>query len=109
MVRDIGRFFAHFREQHHIPGRIQIGQGGQPAVGNLVAEDRTQARELVLGLIPAGSEVNQASSKTVDDLGIGEAIVEREEYIALKPRIWSTGLTNFYLNSIAGVARQSAA
>lgn len=55
----------------------------------LVAEDRTQARDLVLGLIPAGSEVNQASSKTVDELGIGEALVERDEYVALKPRIWS--------------------
>ncbi len=54
-----------------------------------IAEDREQARELVLGLIPAGSEVNQASSKTVDELGIGEALVEREEYIALKPMLWS--------------------
>ena len=44
---------------------------------------------MVLGLIPDGSEVNQASSKTVDDLGIGQAIIERDEYIALKPRIWS--------------------
>ena len=54
-----------------------------------IADDRTQARDLVLGLIPDGSEVNQASSKTVDDLGIGQAIIERDEYIALKPRIWS--------------------
>ncbi len=55
----------------------------------LVAEGRARARDLVLGLIPAGSEVNQASSRTVDELGIGEALVERDEYIALKPRIWS--------------------
>jgi hypothetical protein len=54
-----------------------------------IAEDRTQARDIVLGLIPAGSEVNQASSRTVDELGIGQAIIERDEYIALKPRLWS--------------------
>ncbi len=54
-----------------------------------VAADRDQAREQVLGLIPAGSEVNQASSITVDELGIGDALVERDEYIALKPRLWS--------------------
>jgi hypothetical protein len=54
-----------------------------------IAEDRDAARELVLGLIPAGSEVNQASSRTVDELGIGEALVERDEYVALKPMLWS--------------------
>lgn len=54
-----------------------------------IAEDRATAKEIVLDLIPVGSEVNQASSKTVDDLGIGQAIIDREEYVALKPRIWS--------------------
>jgi hypothetical protein len=54
-----------------------------------VAEDRDEAREVVLGLIPAGSEVNQASSRTVDELGIGQALVERDEYVALKPMLWS--------------------
>jgi L-lactate utilization protein LutC len=54
-----------------------------------IAEDREQAREFALELIPAGSEVNQASSKTVDELGIGEALVERAEYTALRPMLWS--------------------
>ncbi|MET0772920.1 MAG: LUD domain-containing protein [Candidatus Limnocylindrales bacterium] len=54
-----------------------------------IAEDREQARELALGLIPDGSDVNQASSKTVDELGIGEALVERAEYTALRPLLWS--------------------
>ena len=54
-----------------------------------IAEDRAQARDLALELIPNGSEVNQASSKTIDELGIGDAIVEREEYVALKPTLWS--------------------
>jgi hypothetical protein len=54
-----------------------------------VAEDREQARELALELIPNGSAVNQASSRTVDDLGIGEALVERAEYTALRPMLWS--------------------
>jgi hypothetical protein len=54
-----------------------------------VAEDREHARELALELIPNGSEVNQASSRTVDELGIGEALVERAEYTALRPMLWS--------------------
>ncbi len=54
-----------------------------------IANDREEARELVLGLIPVGSEVNQASSRTVDELGIGDAVVERAEYVALKPQLWS--------------------
>ena len=54
-----------------------------------IAEDRAQARDLALELIPNGSEVNQASSKTIDELGIGDAIVERDEYVALKPTLWS--------------------
>ncbi len=54
-----------------------------------VAEDRDQAREFALELIPNGSEVNQASSKTVDELGIGDALVERAEYTALRPLLWS--------------------
>lgn len=54
-----------------------------------VVSDRAAARDAVLDLIPAGSEVNQASSITVDELGIGEALVEREEFVALKPRLWS--------------------
>jgi hypothetical protein len=54
-----------------------------------IADDRDQARDLVLGLIPTGSEVNQASSKTVDELGIGQALVERDDYVALKPTLWA--------------------
>jgi hypothetical protein len=54
-----------------------------------VANDRQQARDLVLSLIPSGSEVHQASSRTVDELGIGDALIELDEYVALKPRLWS--------------------
>ncbi len=54
-----------------------------------IAQERDQARELALELIPNGSDVHQASSKTVDELGIGEALVERAEYTALRPLLWS--------------------
>lgn len=54
-----------------------------------VAEDREQAREIALALIPRGSEVNQAGSRTVDELGIGDALVERAEYTALRPKLRS--------------------
>ena len=54
-----------------------------------IAEDREQAREFALAFIPSGSDVNQASSRTIDDLGIGQALAESAEYTALRPMLWS--------------------
>ena len=54
-----------------------------------IAEDRAQARELALSLIPAGSVVHQASSRTVDELGIGQALVDLDAFTALRPTLWT--------------------
>lgn len=54
----------------------------------LIARDRGQARELVLGLLPAGGEVHQGASQTLDDLGLTGEVGESGRYDAVRPRLW---------------------
>ena len=54
-----------------------------------IVEDGDEAKALVLGLIPDGAEVHQASSTTLDVIGVTEAIATADRFEALRPRIWS--------------------
>jgi hypothetical protein len=54
-----------------------------------VVDDGEAAKALVLELIPDGSEVHSASSTTLDQIGITEAIANSDRFEALRPRIWS--------------------
>ena len=54
-----------------------------------VVDDAAAAKELVLELIPEGSEVHAASSTTLDEIGVTEAIATSGRYDAIRPRIWS--------------------
>lgn len=53
------------------------------------ATDAADAKRIVLGLIPAGSEVHHGASRTLEQTGISEAIESSGRYEALRPRIWS--------------------
>jgi L-lactate utilization protein LutC len=53
----------------------------------IVVETGDEARELVLGLVPAGAEVYSGKSKTLEDTGIYAALVESGRYDALRPRL----------------------
>ncbi len=55
----------------------------------LVAENGDKARELVLSLVPQGSEVFTASSVTVDSIGLSAAFNESGKYDAVKPKLFS--------------------
>jgi hypothetical protein len=55
----------------------------------LRATDAADAKRIVLGLIPAGSEVHHGASTTLEQTGITEAIESSSDYEALRPRIWS--------------------
>lgn len=55
----------------------------------LRAKDAEQAKRVVLGLIPDGSQVNHGASATLDATGITEEIEESGRYEALRPQIWS--------------------
>ena len=49
------------------------------------AHDRAEAKQIVLDLIPAGSEVSHGVSKTLQDTGIMDALDERFDYLV--PRL----------------------
>jgi len=55
----------------------------------LRAGNAGEAKRIVLGLIPAGSEVYQGASQTLDVSGITEEIEMSSRYEALRPRVFS--------------------
>jgi bisphosphoglycerate-independent phosphoglycerate mutase (AlkP superfamily) len=55
----------------------------------LRAADAAEAKRIVLGLIPAGSQVHHGASETLEATGIRDAIEKSGRYEAIRPRIWS--------------------
>jgi LUD domain len=55
----------------------------------LRAADAAEAKEIVLGLIPEGSEVHHGASQTLDLTGITDAIDRSGRYDPIRPRIFS--------------------
>jgi LUD domain len=54
----------------------------------LRAADAAEAKRIVLGLIPEGSQVHHGASQSLDDTGITAEIETSGRYEALRPRIW---------------------
>ena len=55
----------------------------------LRAADAAEAKEVVLGLIPDGSEVHHGASMSLDVAGISDEIDKSGRYESLRPRIFS--------------------
>ena len=55
----------------------------------IVVETGDQARQAVLELIPEGAEVHSGKSKTLEDVGLYQELVESGRYEALRPRIFA--------------------
>jgi len=55
----------------------------------LRAGDAAEAKRIVLGLIPAGSQVHHGASQSLDTSGITAEIEKSGRYEPLRPRIWS--------------------
>src|SRR3954468_20869226 len=53
------------------------------------AANAHDAKQIVLDLIPEGSEVYHGASQSLDGAGITEAIEQSAGYVALRPQIWS--------------------
>jgi hypothetical protein len=51
--------------------------------------DKAEAKRLVLGLIPAGSQVHHGASQTLEVTGITDELEKSARYDAVGPRIWS--------------------
>src|SRR5438034_1420378 len=55
----------------------------------LRAADAAEAKRIVLGLIPDGSQVHQGASQSLELAGITDEIERSGRYEPLRPRIWS--------------------
>src|SRR5713101_2800965 len=55
----------------------------------LRAADAEEAKRIVLGLIPDGSEVDHGASQSLEVSGITDEIEKSGRYEPLRPRIWS--------------------
>src|SRR6266542_7034992 len=55
----------------------------------LRAADGAEAKRIVLGLIPDGSQVHHGASQSLEWSGIAEEIEKSGRYEPLRPRIWS--------------------
>ena len=51
-----------------------------------VVDDAAAARDLILSLIPAGAEVSQGASETLEQIGVTAAIEEPGRFDAIRPR-----------------------
>ncbi len=52
----------------------------------MVVDTAAQARDAALALVPEGAEVHWAKSKTLDDLGISEALLDTARFDPIRPR-----------------------
>jgi hypothetical protein len=55
----------------------------------LRARNRAEAKRIVLDLIPAGSQVHQGASQSLDASGITDEIERSDRYQSLRPRVFS--------------------
>jgi L-lactate utilization protein LutC len=55
----------------------------------LRAADAADAKRIVLGLIPDGSQVHHGASLSLEEAGITAAIEQPDRYEPLRPRLWS--------------------
>lgn len=57
----------------------------------VIAEDGDSARAAVLRMIPKGSEVMTATSRTLETIGLNQAINESSDYAAVIPKLMALG------------------
>jgi LUD domain len=55
----------------------------------IVVETGDDAREIVLGLIPEGSEVHSGKSRTLEETGLYQVLAESGRYDALRPKMFA--------------------
>ena len=58
-------------------------------IGVLRAANAAEAKRIVLGLIPEGSQVHHGASQSLEQSGITDAFAESDDYEFLRPRLYS--------------------
>jgi LUD domain len=59
---------------------------GHNHIEAVVVDTGAEARERVIGLVPAGSEVHWAKSRTLEELGLTEVFLDATRYDPVRPR-----------------------
>jgi hypothetical protein len=85
--QEIARRFATLADD----ARVRRATAALEANGITVlrAADASEAKRIVLGLIPAGSQVHHGASETLAVSGITAELENSGRYDAIRPRIWS--------------------
>jgi hypothetical protein len=85
--RDVARRFGTMADE----SRVRRAAAALEANGISVlrAANAAEARRIVLGLIPDGSQVHHGASQSLEVSGITEAFQDSDAYDFLRPRIWS--------------------
>jgi L-lactate utilization protein LutC len=85
--RDVARRFGTIADE----SRVRRAAAALEANGISVlrAANAAEARRIVLGLIPDGSQVHHGASQSLEVSGITEAFQDSDAYDFLRPRIWS--------------------
>jgi hypothetical protein len=84
--RSLSRRFATLADESRVKRTTAALEANGISV--LRAADATEARRIVLGLIPHGSQVHHGASQTLDVAGITEEIDKSGLYKPLRPRIF---------------------
>jgi hypothetical protein len=85
--RSISRRFGTIADEARVKRTAAALEGNGISV--LRAADAAEARRIVLGLIPEGSQVHHGASQSLDVSGIADEIEKSGRYEPLRPRIWS--------------------
>ena len=89
--RDVQRRFGTVADHARVTRTAAALEANGIAV--LRAADAADAKRIVLGLIPAGSQVYHGASQSLADSGITEAIEKSGRFDPIRPRIWSMDRT----------------
>jgi hypothetical protein len=85
--REISRRFGTLAEEARVKRTAAALEAN--GISALRAADAAEAKRIVLGLIPAGSQVHHGASQTLEVTGITEALENSGRYEPLRPRIFS--------------------
>ena len=84
--RSISRRFGRLSDEARVSRAAAALEAN--GIGVLRAADAAEAKRIVLGLIPDGSQVYHGASQTLEATGIIEALETSGRYEPLRPQIW---------------------
>lgn len=85
--RSLSRHFATLPDEDRVRRTAAALEAN--GIGVLRAANAADAKRIVLGLIPEGSQVHHGASQTLEATGITEALENSGRYEPLRPLIWS--------------------